>query len=314
MTSRRNGISWTNRSDRRISSAPAGVFPTAKSGKPETYLDMSDLATKSLRLDTVRASGAPRRDLDRGPGSIAPVLDAKDDTARSRLATAVGEGHPIRTFVAGIAVSYVAIAGLSILLGLLVIHVILSNAGIASADESFVDFLARHRSPGLTEASLVASTMAGGVVLPIIAGVFAVAAALLRQWRLGAFLVFALAVESASYRTTTMFDPRHRPTVPRLEHLPVNASYPSGHTAASIAIYCGLALLVTSRIASRWARSAIWLVAVSIPVYVALGRMYRGMHHPLDVLGGVAIGVVTLVAMVLVCRAAGIAAAPRDGD
>ncbi len=99
----------------------------------------------------------------------------------------------------------------------------------------------------------------------------------------------------------------------RLENLPVNASYPSGHTAASVAVYCGLALLLTSRVASRWARVAIWGVAVAVPVYVALSRMYRGMHHPLDVAGGAAIGVATLVAVVLVCRAAGFAVASRDG-
>jgi len=36
--------------------------------------------------------------------------------------------------------------------------------------------------------------------------------------------------------------------------------------------------------------------------------MYRGMHHPLDVLGGVLIGVTALSALVLVARASGTAA------
>jgi membrane-associated phospholipid phosphatase len=98
---------------------------------------------------------------------------------------------------------------------------------------------------------------------------------------------------------------RHRPEVPRLEKLPVDASYPSGHTAASIAVYCGLALLVTSRITHRGARVAIWIVAVSIPVFVALSRMYRGMHHPTDVAGGVIVGIAALCALVVVTRAAG---------
>ena len=89
----------------------------------------------------------------------------------------------------------------------------------------------------------------------------------------------------------------------------MNASYPSGHTAASIAVYCGIALLVTSRIAGRLPAVAIWAVAVAIPVFVALSRMYRGMHHPLDVVGGASIGIATLAAMVLVCRAAGISTA-----
>jgi membrane-associated phospholipid phosphatase len=149
------------------------------------------------------------------------------------------------------------------------------------------------------------------VVLPVVAGVSALAAAVLRQWRLVGFFVFALALESAAYRTTTLVVHRDRPAVHRMEKLPVYASYFSGHTAAAIAVYCGAALLLTSRISNRGARVAIWSVAVCIPVYVALARMYRGMHHPLDVLGGILVGIVALVALVFICRAAGHASATR---
>jgi undecaprenyl-diphosphatase len=151
------------------------------------------------------------------------------------------------------------------------------------------------------------------VVLPIVAGLSALAAAVLRQWRLAGFFVFALALESAAYRTTTLVVHRDRPAVHRLEQLPVNASYFSGHTAAAIAVYCGAALLLTSRIANRGARVAIWTVAVCIPIYVAFARMYRGMHHPLDVLGGLLVGIAAVAALVYICRAAGQANAARAG-
>jgi undecaprenyl-diphosphatase len=97
---------------------------------------------------------------------------------------------------------------------------------------------------------------------------------------------------------------RHRPEVHRLENLQVDASYPSGHTAASIAIYWGIALLLTSRISNVTARICIWTVAALIPLYVAFSRMYRGMHHPLDIAGGVVVGIAALLAIVLVSRAA----------
>jgi undecaprenyl-diphosphatase len=103
---------------------------------------------------------------------------------------------------------------------------------------------------------------------------------------------------------------RHRPTVPRLEDLPVNASYPSGHTAAAVAVYCGLALLLTSAIRNRTFTVAIWSIAVAIAVLEAASRMYRGMHHPLDVAGGVVVGVASVCALVLAARAA--AAADRQ--
>jgi membrane-associated phospholipid phosphatase len=47
--------------------------------------------------------------------------------------------------------------------------------------------------------------------------------------------------------------------------------------------------------------------------FVALSRTYRGMHHPLDVAGGIALGLVALVVLVFVCRTAGATADARDG-
>jgi membrane-associated phospholipid phosphatase len=234
-----------------------------------------------------------------------PVLDEEPGPLGRRLAALPGEGHPVWTYLLGILFAVVVIASLSIAAGLVVTRVLLHVHGVAADDASFIGFLARHRSSGLTDASLVGSIMAGGVVLPIVAAVGAVIALAAKHWRLAGFLIFALAVESASYRATTLVVHRHRPEVPRLEKLPVDASYPSGHTAASIAVYCGLALLLTSRITNRTARVATWVVAALIPVFVAFSRMYRGMHHPLDVAGGVVIGIAAVSALVLVTRASG---------
>jgi undecaprenyl-diphosphatase len=239
-----------------------------------------------------------------------PVLDAKPRRGRS-LATLRGARHPFWTYVCGVLVSFVVIAALSVVTGLLITHVALRAHWLAGDDERFVRFLAGHRSGSLTEASLVGSIMAGGVVLPIIAGIAAVTAAVAKHWRLAGFLLFALAVESGSYRATTLVIHRHRPQVHRLENLPVDASYPSGHTAASIAVYWGIALLLTSRISNVTARICIWTVAALIPVYVAFSRMYRGMHHPLDIGGGVLIGIAVLSAMVLVSRAAHVVSSPH---
>jgi undecaprenyl-diphosphatase len=259
-------------------------------------------------LTSTDYSPAGARHAHRGAALEFPALDKKPGHLGRRLATLPGEGHPFWTYVLGILISFAVIAGLSIVAGLVVTRVLLHIHGVAGDDERLIAFLARHRSSGLTDASLVGSIIAGGVVLPIIAGVAALVAVLGKHWRLAGFLLFALAVESGSYRATTLLVHRHRPEVHRLENLPVNASYPSGHTAAAIAVYCGIAVLLTSRIANRWAKAGIWLVAVLIPVFVAFSRMYRGMHHPIDVAGGVIIGIAALSALVLVTRAAGRAA------
>jgi membrane-associated phospholipid phosphatase len=240
-------------------------------------------------------------------GSRTFILDPREGGPSERLGALFGGGHPVVVFFVVMFGGLAAIAALSIGLGVLVTHVI-ETGSIGAADERFNVWLAAHRTPTRTDASLIGSIIAGGVVLPIVAGVLALAAAGVRHWRLAAFFVFALAVESATYRLTTLAVHSHRPRVHRLESLPVNASYPSGHTAAAIAVYCGLALLITSRFRNDWFRMVAWLLAVATVAFVAMARMYRGMHHPLDVAGGVVVGIAALCVLVLACRSAGAAA------
>ena len=241
-----------------------------------------------------------------------PVLQPRRGLAE-RLARRTGDGHPVLVFAAALLASLALISALSIALGFLVTRVILHTGGVAGSDEHVNVWLAAHRTAFRTHLSLIGSIMSGGVVLPIVAGLTAVTAAAFRKWRVAAFIVFVLAVESASYRITTLAVHRHRPRVVRLEHLPVNASYPSGHTAASIAVYCGLALLLTSLVKNRLVRVVTWTVAVLIVAFDAYSRLYRGMHHPIDVAGGVVVGVAAVCLLVLACRVSGAAADRRGG-
>jgi len=216
-----------------------------------------------------------------------PVLSARRDGLAERFASSLGGLHPIVVFLAAMLAGLAALAGLSIGLGFLVTRVLLHAWGLGASDERVEVWLATHRTPSRTHASLIGSIVAGGGGLPIVVASIAVACVVLRKWRIAAFVVFALAVESASYRATTLLVHRPRPSVVRLEHLPVNASYPSGHLAAAIAVYAGLVLLLTSRVTNRVFQALAWTIALAIPTFVAWSRLYRGMHHPLDVAGGV---------------------------
>jgi undecaprenyl-diphosphatase len=238
-------------------------------------------------------------------------LKASSGGFTERLAGTLGRTHPIVVFLMAVLAGLAAIAGLSIAVGLLVTRMLLHAWGLGGADERVEVWLTHHRAPTWTDASLIGSIIAGGVVLPVLAGTIMVVFLALRKWRIAAFFIFVLAVESASYRATTLVVHRDRPSVPRLEHLPVNASYPSGHTAAAIAVYGGLVLLLTSLVKNRVFRVLAWTIAVAIPAFVAISRMYRGMHHPLDVAGGVLVGIAALVVLVFACRVAGAAAELR---
>jgi membrane-associated phospholipid phosphatase len=240
-----------------------------------------------------------------------PVLSARRGGAAERWARSLGALHPAVIFLLTMLAGLAAVALLSIACGFLVTRVLEHAGGIGTSEEHFNSWLASHRTPTRTDASLVGSIVAGGVVLPIVAGTIAFVCAILRKWRVAAFVVFALGVESASYRITTLVVHSHRPRVVRLESLPVNASYPSGHTAASIAVYGGLVLLLTSTFTNRIFRGSAWMFAVVMVAFVAVARMYRGMHHPLDVAGGVVVGVAAVIVIVFACRAADAAAESR---
>jgi undecaprenyl-diphosphatase len=244
-------------------------------------------------------------------GLEAPVLAPGRGALTRRLAARLGGLRPELAFIVVMLTGFALIAGISMLLGLLVTHVI-EPTEIGAANERVNVWLAHHRTPLRTHASLIGSIVGGGVVLPIIAVIGALLSACLRKWRLAAYFPFALGVESGTYRATTLVVHSHRPRVVRLENLPVNASYPSGHTAAAIAVYGGIALLLTSRFRDTGLRIAAWIIALTIVAFVATSRMYRGMHHPLDIAGGVAVGILALCVVVLACRVAGTVAAHRS--
>jgi membrane-associated phospholipid phosphatase len=240
-----------------------------------------------------------------------PILFAHARGAAERFGRALGLRHPVAVFFTALIAGLLALAVISILLGLVVVHVLVGSLGLGGSDNSVNETMARHRTSLLTDVSLIGSQVGGAPVLPILAGLVALVCALARRWRIAAFAVFALLTESATYRITSLVVPRDRPGVHRLENLPVDASYPSGHTAASIAVYSGFVLLLTSRFTNSTFRALAWTFAILVTTFVALSRMYRGMHHPLDVAGGVVVGIGAVLVVLFACRAAGAVADAR---
>jgi membrane-associated phospholipid phosphatase len=258
-----------------------------------------------------RAASEPRGRRQAWDRWAVPVLYARPRGAAERFGRALGLRHPVAIFFAALVLGLLALAALSILLGLFVVHVLVGDLGLGGADNSVNETMAQNRTGLLTDVSFVGSQVGGAPVLPILAGLVALVCALARRWRIAAFAVFALLTESATYRITSLVVPRDRPGVHRLENLPVDASYPSGHTAASIAVYSGFVLLLTSRFTDSTFRALAWTFAILMTTFVALSRMYRGMHHPLDVAGGVVVGIGAVLVVLFACRAAGAVADAR---
>src|SRR5450755_4273664 len=199
--------------------------------------------------------------------------------------------------------------------GLLDVH-LLAHSSIGRADGSVDSTLARHRDHILNALTLGATDAASTLPVAALALIVAVTAGLVfKRWREPLFVVAVIVGEVTIFVVTTLAVHRPRPNVVRLDHAPPTSSFPSGHTAASVALYGSIAALVIlfgARIA--WRRIAL-IVAILVPVLVAASRLYRGMHYPTDVLGGALLGFVWLrVAMYAIFGRLGVESSQRTPD
>jgi undecaprenyl-diphosphatase len=201
-------------------------------------------------------------------------------------------------------VGFALVAAATVLAGWLLITYALPADGMGRRDEHVNVWLAAHRTGLRTEASLWLSRVGDIDAIPAAVGLTALIAAVRRRWGVAAFVAAAAGLEALVYRVVVLGIHRDRPEVPRMDDLPANHSFYSGHTAASVAAYCGIALVVTHRLRSGAARVAVWAVALLIPALVALARLYRGEHHPTDVVAGALVGVGMLVVAGAAVRAA----------
>lgn len=117
----------------------------------------------------------------------------------------------------------------------------------------------------------------------------------LRRWRPSLFLVAAVAGQALVFFCVQLLISRNRPDVIKLDASPPTSSFPSGHTGAGTAMWASFFVLAAVlSLPPAW-RKVLMTLAVVMPVAVALSRLYRGMHHPTDVLFGMLNGIATTV-------------------
>ena len=103
----------------------------------------------------------------------------------------------------------------------------------------------------------------------------------------------AMLIEISTFLSVNYLVGRPRPDVSKIGPIPGTYSFPSGHIAATVVCWFGAALLlyafghlVLSRVVSA--------VAALVTVMTGWGRVYLGMHHTIDVVVGLALGVTAL--------------------
>ncbi|MFF3864267.1 phosphatase PAP2 family protein [Micromonospora sp. NPDC001898] len=170
-----------------------------------------------------------------------------------------------------------------VLLGVLV-TLVFERTWPFTAEDAVNRELAADRTEVWNNVSLVFSTLASTQVIVLVTVIVAVVLRLvLHRWREPVFLCAAVSAQALVFLLTTMAIDRRRPAVEHMDTSPPTSSFPSGHTSAAVALYVGIAVLLALRARSTPAKVAWWTLLVLVPVGVALTRMYRGMHHPSDV-------------------------------
>ena len=180
-----------------------------------------------------------------------------------------------------LAVLYGVLVGIGLLL-----TKVFERSALMREEEELNQALADGRTPTMNDVTYVLSGL--GNTGAIIGAMVVVAVALRlasKKWTLSVFLVLAVSAQALVFLLVTLTISRQRPDVKKLDDSPPTSSFPSGHTGAATALFLASALLVAWYVKQRWVRILALTLLVAVPLLVAYGRLYRGMHHPTDIVG-----------------------------
>jgi membrane-associated phospholipid phosphatase len=188
----------------------------------------------------------------------------------------------------------VLLAAVMVGLGLLLTRV-LETTWVFREDRELSAELAASREPDEVTLTGIFTLLAETPTIVVLTAVAAVVFRLaFHRWRESVIVVCAVVGETLIFWLTTLLIDRQRPRLPQLDEAPPTSSFPSGHTAAAVAFYGTLALVLLWHTRRIWLRWLGVLVAVAVPLVVGGSRLYRGMHFPTDVLAGLLLGVTWL--------------------
>ena len=245
-----------------------------------------------------------------------PVTEGLEPEARADLTPArpePGAGRrPARHYgriAAAVVVAWVLILGLIVGIGELITK---DGHGNVLGDRTIPRWFAAHRTAAWTHWSLIFTTLGATQAILIVAlATCVVFLAVTRHWRPVIFVATVMFGELAAFLAAAAVVKRPRPTVTQLDqHLPTSA-YPSGHEAATCCLYVAVAILVIGH-ARGWWRWLFLVPAIAMPVLVALSRMYRGEHHPTDILASLLFAALWLTATVLLIKPNGAEVSSHD--
>ena len=243
------------------------------------WLAITAAAFRAWQHDLDQEFDEPLDPLDVAPGEVArPTTDPGSPLPGWRSA-----GRPLLVAAGTLFVGFTG-------LGLLV-TVVLGQGWLMSTDRGVARWLLERRTSELTTVLDMVGMLSGTpAFIAWTLTMIVVGRAVTETWRPALFAVVAVLGELALYLTTSQVVSRGRPGIADLTAgLPTEASFPSGHAAGAAVIYGAVAALVVvySRSRRRW-------LILSLPLLTALAvsmsRLYVAAHYLTDVLAGMLLG------------------------
>lgn len=159
----------------------------------------------------------------------------------------------------------------------------------ARLDDSVLAMVAANRGPDGAAVALAITALGAPALVALV--VLVAGAQLWTAGRRPAVVACALSptVAGLTEGTLKLIFGRPRPAGSIIV-LPLSSSFPSGHAAATAALYVILGLLVADVQTSAASRRATFATALALPIITAASRVYLGVHYVSDVVAGLFLG------------------------
>lgn len=208
-------------------------------------------------------------------------------------------------------IALASITAVSVLVGMLIVGPL--DTSVGQFDRSVSAALGNMRTSIWNDWTALGSASADSLVkIPAVVILVGVFLWRWKRWQEAVLLAGSLIFESSSFVIASFIVGRDRPAIEQLDSIPPTGSFPSGHTAAAVAFYGALAVIVFWRTTRPLPRSLAAFVAFIMPPIVGLSRTYRGMHFFSDVVFGSLVGLASLLVMVHLLTS-GVSSSHADG-
>jgi undecaprenyl-diphosphatase len=243
-----------------------------------------------------------------------PVTDPVTEGLEPEASTDLKPAEPETTMVQNRARSYGRIAAAVVVIWVLIVGALTgigklimithNGNGNLLGDHTIPHWFAAHRTAGLNHLSLIASNLgATQDILIVSAATSVVFLAVTRRWRPVVFVALVMFGELGAFLTIAAIVKRPRPDVAHLDAKLPTSAFPSGHMAATTCLYVGLAILVIGY-SRGWWRYLFLIPAAAMPLLIGWARLYRGEHHPTDLLASLLFAGLWLTAATLLIQPA----------